>query len=97
MPYRPLHVVEVCAGIATGMEILLRARHHIATYSWADINPDAHTATLHRLSLLQSRFPTLLSPASILHKESGINASHSTPKLSPQPHSHNSPMASTSL
>ena len=63
-PHRPLHLVEICAGIATGLEAFLRAGHHIASYTWADINPDAHAATSHRLQLLHRRFHAQLpSPA----------------------------------
>ena len=58
---------EVCAGIATGLEALLRAGHRIASYSWADINPDAHTATAHRIYALHTRYPTLLPTGSTIH------------------------------
>ena len=64
IPNRPLHVVEICGGIATGLEALLRAGHPIASYTWADINPDAHTATSHRSQILQQRYPLQLPPAS---------------------------------
>ena len=57
---KPLVVIELCAGIATGLEALLRAGHFISSYSWADINPDAYEATAHRLERLRSRFPMQL-------------------------------------
>jgi site-specific DNA-cytosine methylase len=44
---------------------MLRAGHTIASYTWADINPDAHTATSHRLFSLQKRHPEQL-PSSAL-------------------------------
>ena len=34
----------------------------MASYTWADIDPDAHTATSHRLTRLHSRHPQLLPP-----------------------------------
>ena len=81
-PHRPLHLVEICAGIATGLEAFLRAGHHIASCTWADINPDAHIATSHRLQLLQRRFPEHSHP---LPSWVGTNDSHLTPiALSPQ-------------
>ena len=65
-PHRPLHVVEICAGISTGLEALLRAGHSIASYSWADINPDAHAAASHRLLALQARHPQQLPTAALV-------------------------------
>ena len=60
MPQRPLHMVELCGGIATGLEAALKSGLTIASYTWADIDPDAHTATAHRLKRLQHRHPLLL-------------------------------------
>ena len=62
---KPLVVVELCAGIATGLEALLRGGHYISSYTWADINPDAHQATGHRLAKLQRRFPAQLPPTAV--------------------------------
>jgi hypothetical protein len=53
-------MVELCGGIATGLEAALKAGLTIASYTWADIDPDAHTATAHRLKRLQHRHPLLL-------------------------------------
>ena len=53
----PLTVVEMCAGIATGLESLLSAGHTIHSYTWADSNPAAWAATRHRIGLLHARFP----------------------------------------
>ena len=55
---RPLTVVEMCAGMGTGLEALLKAGHRISSYTWADINPDAGIAMRHRLELLHTRYPT---------------------------------------
>ncbi len=52
--------MELCGGIATGLEAALKAGLSIASYTWADIDPDAHTTTAHRLTRLQSRHPLLL-------------------------------------
>ena len=54
--------MELCGGIATGMEAILKAGHKVASYTWADIDPDAHTATIHRLARLRNRDPLLLPP-----------------------------------
>ena len=54
---KPLSVVEMCAGIATGLESLLAAGHYVHSYAWADINPAAWAATRHRIGLLHSRYP----------------------------------------
>ena len=61
----PVSLVEICGGIATGLEALLRAGHSIRSYAWADINPDAYLATKHRLLLLRSRYPRQLPAAAI--------------------------------
>ncbi len=60
MPHRPLHLVELCGGIATGLEAALKAGLSIASYTWADIDPNAHTATSHMLTRLHRRHPLLL-------------------------------------
>ena len=55
----PVSLVEICGGIATGLEALQRAGHSIRSYAWADINPDAYLATKRRLRLL--RFNTFVN------------------------------------
>ncbi len=37
----------------------------MASYTWADIDPDAHTATSHRLARLHDRHPLLFPPEAI--------------------------------
>lgn len=64
IPDRTLHVVEICEEIAIGLEALLRAGHPIVSYTWADMNQDAHIATSHRIELLRQRYPPQLPPAS---------------------------------
>ena len=54
--------MELCGGIATGLEAVLKAGRKVASYTWADIDPDAHVATTHRLARLHSRHPLLLPP-----------------------------------
>ena len=60
LPQRPLHLVELCGGIATGLEAVLEAGHAVASCTWADIDQDAHTTTSHRLTRLRHRHPNLL-------------------------------------
>jgi len=60
LPHRPIHLVELCGGIATGLEAILKSGHAVASYTWADIDQDAHTATSHRLARLHARHPLLL-------------------------------------
>ena len=57
---RPLHIVEICGGLATGLHAALRAGHVVASYSWADINPDALVAARARLRRLHHRYPDQL-------------------------------------
>jgi hypothetical protein len=37
----------------------------VELYAWADVDPDAHTATSHRLNILQQEFPNLLPATAI--------------------------------
>jgi len=60
LPQRPIHLVELCGGMTTGLEAILKARHTVASYTWVDIDPDAHTATTHKLARLHNQHPLLL-------------------------------------
>ena len=57
---RPLHIVEICGGLATGLHAALRAGHAVASYSRADINPDALVAVRARLRRLHLKYPNQL-------------------------------------
>ena len=57
--------MELCGGIATGLEAILKAGHEVASYTSVDIDPNAHTATAHRLARLHSRHPRLLTMEAI--------------------------------
>ena len=52
LPRLPLRIVEVCGGLVTGLEALLRAGYAIISYVWVDTNLDAHTAASHRIAHL---------------------------------------------
>ena len=60
LPRIPLRIVELCGGLATGLEALLRSSSPISSYAWADTNTDAHTAASHRVAYLRREFPHLL-------------------------------------
>ena len=62
LPHRPIHLVELCGGIATCLEAILTSGHAVASYTWVDIDPDAHTAASHSLAWLHARHPLLLPP-----------------------------------
>ena len=62
LPRIPLLIVELCGGLATGLEALLRYGYAINPYAWVDIDPDAHTATSHCIVCLRLQFPNLLPP-----------------------------------
>ena len=65
LPHRPIHLVELCGGIAKGLESVLKAGHAVSSYTWANIDPGVHTATTHRLARLHNRHPLLLPPEAI--------------------------------
>jgi hypothetical protein len=50
LPRAPFRIMELCGGLATGFEALLRAGYAINSYVWVDIDPDAHTVVSHRIS-----------------------------------------------
>ena len=52
----PLTVIELCAGIGTGLEALLKAGYQIGSYTWADINPDGHTVLQHTIPTLHEQY-----------------------------------------
>ena len=52
--------MELCGGIAAQLETVLKAGHAVAPYTWANIDPDAHTATTHILARLHSRHSLFL-------------------------------------
>ena len=52
----PLTVIELCGGIGTGLEALLKAGYHVGSYTWADINPDGHTVLQHTIPNLHKQF-----------------------------------------
>ena len=55
----------------------------MASYTWADIDPDAHTATTHRLARLHNRHPLLLPPEAMdgLDTRIPMDARTITPEL----------------
>jgi len=72
LPRRPIHLVELCGGMATGLEAILKAGHAVAAYTWADIDPDAHTTTSHRLAWLHNRHSLLLPPEAMEGRDSRL-------------------------
>ena len=62
LPRIPPRIVELCGGLATGLDALLRVGYAISSYAWVDTNPDARTAASHRITYLRYQFPYLLPP-----------------------------------
>ena len=54
----PLTVIELCAGIGTGLEALLKAGYTVGSYTWADINPDGHTVLQQTIPALHEQYKT---------------------------------------
>ena len=61
----PLRVVELCGGLATSLETLLRTDYMIRSYTWVDTDPDAHTVAAQRIAHLRHNFPHLLPSEAI--------------------------------
>ena len=83
LPRRPIHLVELSRGMATRLEAILKAGHAVASYTWTDIDPDAHTATSHILARLHNRHPLLLPLEAMAGWDSRLpmDATTSTPEL----------------
>jgi hypothetical protein len=67
LPRIPLRIVELCGGLATGLEALLKACYAISSYAWVDKDPDAHTAASRRIAYLRLQFSHLL-PLEVIQK-----------------------------
>jgi len=65
LPRILLRSMELCGGLATGLEALLRAGYAISSYAWVDTDSNAHTVASHRIACLRHRFPHLLLPEDI--------------------------------
>ena len=84
---RPLHIVEICGCLATGLHAALRggkggggggvhASHAVASYSWADINrPDALVALVVPVFAVYITVTRISSPS--LPARRGTRDSHS--------------------
>ena len=55
-------ILELCGGMAAGVEAAVLAGHKVNRYRYADINPIARKVAEHRLCNLTARYPHLLSP-----------------------------------
>jgi len=60
LPRRPLRIADLCGGMVTGLETLLKAGCAIAFYARGDIDPDMHAAISHRLPRMPQLYPQLL-------------------------------------
>ena len=65
LPRRPLRIVDLCGGLATGLEALLKAGYAVTSYAWLDIDTDAHATVSHRLPREKQQYPHLLPPEAI--------------------------------
>ena len=59
LPARPLRLVELCGGQATCIEAFLMIGSMIDSYTWADVDPDAHRATSQMLTRLRGIYSSL--------------------------------------
>jgi hypothetical protein len=64
--------VELCGGLATGLEALLIAGYAIRSYVWADTDPYAHSVVSHRIAHMQLQFPHLLPPETLMDWDSRL-------------------------
>ena len=62
---RGITVVELCAGICTGLEAVLLSGIRVNAYLYCDIDADARRVAEFRLHNLSARFPDLLPPTAI--------------------------------
>ncbi len=60
LPYSLLRGVELCGGLASVLESVLKAGYAIEQCAWVDTDPDAHIAASQRVVFLKHIFPHLL-------------------------------------
>ncbi len=60
LSHSPIRVAELCSGLATSLEALLKAGYTIGHYACVDTDPHAHIAASQRAMFLKHRFPHLL-------------------------------------
>ncbi len=72
LPRVALQIVELCRGLTTGLEALLRAGYAIRSYVWVDIDPDAHMAVSYRITHLRQQFPSLIPPEALTDRDSRL-------------------------
>ena len=68
-PKGPIHLMELCGGIATFLEACLRnGLISISRYTYADASPVARQAAHRRITRLQRRYPRLLPAAAAIEE-----------------------------
>jgi hypothetical protein len=65
LPRKPLQTVELCGGLATGLEAILIAGYAICSDVWVDIDPDAHMVVSNRITHLRLQISNLLPPEAL--------------------------------
>lgn len=60
LPRKPLHLMELCGGLGTFLEALLRNGYIIQRYTYVDSDPMAQKAIRHRLWRLHAKYPRQL-------------------------------------
>ena len=64
-PERPIHLMELCGGIATFLEACLRNGLSISRYTYSDASSMARQAAHRRITRLQCRYPRQLPAAAV--------------------------------
>ena len=64
-PERPIHLMELCGGIATFLEACLRNGLSVSRYTYSDASSMARQAAHRRITRLQRRYPRQLPAAAI--------------------------------
>ena len=72
LPRTPLRVVELCGGLATGLEALHRTGYVSRSYALVDTDPDAHTIASQRITYLRRKFPHILPPEAVQDLDSRL-------------------------
>ena len=78
---RPIHLVELCAGIGAFLEAFLRNGYMVSRYTYCDMDSVARTAARHRLWLLHGRYPRLFPVSAFQSWDSALphDVHHITP------------------
>ena len=95
LPDRPLKIVELCGGLAAGLEAFLEAGHAVTSYGWSNTKPGCTRGGLSPPYLLHK--PIFVPPPTGGHIGLGLSPNYGHPDHFPNKNHYVNPRGSTHL